>query len=152
MLLSLEECEVTGWKRSKRNETTSVNTYNVFEFRVFSRPGPTEFWGGKKRKTQNKKLSGRCSMASASRIWKFVKSNLQGCVRYCTGIPGTGMVVVPKLPKCPVPVLMSYRSYRSVRYRYCRTELTEVSGTGNTSGVYRRYAFVRNVPNTPFFS
>ena len=31
---------------------------------------------------------------------------------------GTGIDAVPKLPKCPVPVLMSYRSYRSVRYRY----------------------------------
>ena len=43
---------------------------------------------------------------------------LQGCVRYGTGILGTGMPVVPSLPKCPVPVLLSYRTYRSVRYRY----------------------------------
>ena len=43
---------------------------------------------------------------------------------------GTG-IDVPNLPKCPVPVLMSYQTYRSVRYRYVfRTELTEVSGTG----------------------
>ena len=66
----------------------------------------------------------------------------------------TGMEVVQNLPKCPVPVLMSYRTYRSVRCRYwCITkcpvpglmyrtyqsiryqywfhnELTEVSGTG----------------------
>ena len=57
--------------------------------------------------------------------------HLQGCVRYGTGILGTGMDVVPSLPKCAVTVLMSHRSYRSVRYRYgCRTELTEVYGTG----------------------
>ena len=44
---------------------------------------------------------------------------------------GTGIGVVPNLPKGPVPVFMSYRTYRSVRYRYwCRTELTEVSGAG----------------------
>ena len=54
-----------------------------------------------------------------------------------------------------------YRKYRSVRYRYeslyryrryrypCRTELTEVSGTSNTGGIYHRYASVRTVPNTP---
>ena len=59
-----------------------------------------------------------------------------------TEVSGTGIDVVPKLPKCPVPVLMLYRTYRSVRYRYeglyryrryqypYRTELTEVSGTG----------------------
>ena len=54
---------------------------------------------------------------------------------------GTGIDVVPNLPKCPVPVLM-YRTYGSVRYRYeslyryrryrysYRTEVTEVSSTG----------------------
>ena len=68
----------------------------------------------------------------------------QGCVRYGTGILGTGMYGcrteltevsgtciggVPNLPKCPapvrkyapvppVPVLMSNRTYRSFRYRY----------------------------------
>ena len=74
------------------------------------------------------------------------------CVRYGTGMPGTGMDVAPKLSKCPVPVLISYRSYRSVRYRYWwRTQLTEVSGTGNTGGIYRRYDSVPNIPNTPFF-
>ena len=58
-----------------------------------------------------------------------------------TEVSGTGIHVVPNLPKCPVPALM-YRNYRSVRYRYeslyryrqyrypCRTEVTEVSGTG----------------------
>ena len=51
---------------------------------------------------------------------------------FCTGTSGTGNHIVPKLPKCPVPVLESHRSYRSVRYRYpCRTEVTEVSGTGS---------------------
>ena len=43
---------------------------------------------------------------------------LQGCVRYRNGILGAGMDVVTNSPKCPVPVLMSYRTYRSVRYRY----------------------------------
>ena len=54
----------------------------------------------------------------------------------------TGIDAVPKLPKCPVAVLLLYRTYQSVRYRYeslyryrwCRgpyrTELTEVSATG----------------------
>ena len=56
-----------------------------------------------------------------------------------TGTGGTGIDVVPNLPKCPVPVLMSYRTYRSVHYRYCcRTELTEVSGAG-----------IEVVPNLP---
>ena len=49
---------------------------------------------------------------------------------------GTGIDVVPNLPKFPVPVLM-------------RTEVSEVSGTGNTGGIYRRYASVRTLPNTP---
>ena len=63
---------------------------------------------------------------------------------------GIGIDLVPNLPKCPVTVLMSYRTYRSVRYRYwCCTELTEVSGTGNTGGIYRWYASVRTVLNTP---
>ena len=68
------------------------------------------------------------------------------CCTELTEVSGTGIDVVPNLPKCPVPVWtsvpvptvlvsMSYRTYRSVRYRYwCRTELTEVSGTGK-----RRY-------------
>ena len=72
-------------------------------------------------------------------------------------VSGTGIDVVPNLPKLsgigidvvenltkrPVPVLMLYRTYQSVRYRYesryryrryrysNRTELAEVSGTGN---------------------
>ena len=49
--------------------------------------------------------------------WMSTGGKNQGCVRYGTGILGTGMDVVPNLPKCPVPVLM-YRTYRSVRYRY----------------------------------
>ena len=65
----------------------------------------------------------------------------QGCVRYGTGILGTGIDVVPYLPKCAVPVLTSYRTYRIVRHRYWRyTELTEVSGTG-----------IDVVPNLPKF-
>ena len=53
-------------------------------------------------------------------------------MKVCTGTGGTGIHVVPNLPKCPIPVLMyrvtkylkypvpvlMYRSYRSVRYRY----------------------------------
>ena len=55
---------------------------------------------------------------------------------------GAGIDVAPKLPKCPVPVWMSYRTYRSVRYRYgYRTELTKVSGTG--------IDVVPNMPNCP---
>ena len=96
------------------------------------------------------------------------------CPTEHTEVSGTAIDVVPNLPKCPVPVLMSYRTYRSVRYRYwCRTEFTEVSGTGidvvpnltkcpvpvlmyrTYRGVqhryYRRYDSVRTVPNTPFF-
>ena len=77
-------------------------------------------------------------------------------VRYGTGVPGTGMDVVPNLPKCPVPVLM-YQTYRSVRYRYeslyrykqyrypYRTELTEVSDTSNT-GCMPRYVPYRTHP------
>ena len=34
-----------------------------------------------------------------------------------TEVSGTGMHVVPNVPKSPLPVLM-YRTYRSVRYRY----------------------------------
>ena len=49
-------------------------------------------------------------------------------------LPGIGMHyskgVFGTVPVFSVPVWMSYRTYRSVRYRYCRTELTEVSGTG----------------------
>ena len=74
-------------------------------------------------------------------------------MKVCTGTGGTGIHVVPNLPTCPVPVLMSYRTYRSVWYRYwCRTELTEVSGTSNTGGIYRRYATLRTVTNTPLIS
>ena len=50
---------------------------------------------------------------------------------------GTCINIVPNVPKCPVPVL-------------CRTELTEVSCPGNTGGIYRRYASVCTVPNSPF--
>ena len=33
-------------------------------------------------------------------------------------VSGTGFDVIPNIPKCPVPVLMSYRSYLSIWYRY----------------------------------
>ena len=58
------------------------------------------------------------------------------CRAELTEVSGTGIDVVPNIPKCPVPVLMSYQTYR-------------VSGTGNTGDMYRRYASVRTVPNTP---
>ena len=70
-------------------------------------------------------------------------------------MPGTGMNVVPKLPKRPAPVFMSFRTYRSIWYRHgslhrywqyrcpyrtnvprcsipvlVRTELTEMCATG----------------------
>ena len=41
-----------------------------------------------------------------------------GCRTELTKVSGTGIDVVPNLPKCPVPMLMSYRTYRSVRCRY----------------------------------
>ena len=79
-----------------------------------------------------------------------------------TGTGGTGREVVPHLPKCPVPVLMSYRTYRSIRYRLnyrsiryrrkglyryrryrypYRTELSEVSSAG--------FDVIPNLPNCP---
>ena len=61
------------------------------------------------------------------------------CRTELTVASGTGINVIPNLPKCLIPVLMSHRNYRSVRYRYwCRTELTEVPGTG-----------INVVPNLP---
>ena len=64
------------------------------------------------------------------------------CRTEVTEVSGAGIDVVPKLPKCPVPVLMSYRTYRSIRYRYpCCTEVTEVSGTG--------IDVVQNLPKCP---
>ena len=57
------------------------------------------------------------------------------------------------MSQCGDTGLMPYRTYLRVRYRYwCRTDLTEGSGTGNTGGVYRRYVSVRTVPNTPLKS
>ena len=41
-----------------------------------------------------------------------------GCRTELTEVSGTGIYIVPNLPKCPVPVSISYRTYRSVRYRY----------------------------------
>ena len=51
-------------------------------------------------------------------------------MKVCTGTGGTGIHIVLNLPKYPVPVLMSYLTYQR-------------SGTGNTGGIYRRYASVR---------
>ena len=75
------------------------------------------------------------SILNASRYRREILGMLGTCTaRICTQVctdDGTGIGVIPNLPKCPVPLLMSYRTYRSVRYRYwCCTEVTEVSGTG----------------------
>ena len=60
----------------------------------------------------------------------YIMEFLQECIRCVIGILGTGLDIVPILPKCPVPVLEVYRTYRGVRYRYWRcTELTQVCGT-----------------------
>ena len=46
------------------------------------------------------------------------------CTRNTKGVFGT-------VPVFSVPVWMSYLTCRSIRYRYgCRTEVTEVPGTG----------------------
>ena len=59
-------------------------------------------------------------------------------------------IPVPNLPKCPVPVLMTYRTYRSVRYRYsCYTELTEVSCTGMKVCTGTGGTGIHIVPNLP---
>ena len=64
------------------------------------------------------------------------------CRTELTEVSGTGIDVVPNLPRCPVPVLMSYRTCRGVRYRHrCLTELTEVSVPVLVS--YRTYRSVR---------
>ena len=48
-------------------------------------------------------------------------------MKICTCTGGTGIHVLPNLPKYQVPVLMPHRTYQSVRYRYwCCTETTEV--------------------------
>ena len=66
---------------------------------------------------------------------------------------GTGIEIVPNLPKCRVPVLKSYRSFRSVGYGYWgRTEVTKVSATGiefvpNLTGVFGRV--LRPYPTLP---
>ena len=64
------------------------------------------------------------------------------CRTELTEVSGTGIDVVPNLPRCPVPVLKSYRTCRGVRYRHrCLTELTEVSVPVLVS--YRTYRSVR---------
>ena len=59
------------------------------------------------------------------------RQTLQGYVRSGIPVPGLPLVGVPNFPKCPVPVLRSYRIYRSVGHRYwLRIELTQVLGIG----------------------
>ena len=61
----------------------------------------------------------KCWLVSQDRVQLITLESagvedLQVCVRWRTGIPGgTGMDVVPTLPKCPVPVLllMWYRTF-----------------------------------------
>ena len=43
---------------------------------------------------------------------------VQTCIPLPTEVSGTRIDVVPNLPKCPVPVLMSYRTYLSIRCLY----------------------------------
>ena len=52
-----------------------------------------------------------------------------------TKVSGTGMDVVPNLPKGRVRVWESYQAY-------------QVSGTGNARGMYPLYTLVRTLPNT----
>ena len=72
----------------------------------------------------------------------------------CIELVGTGMYIVPNVPKFsvpvpPVPIIVlvppvptSYRTYGKSRYRYeHRTEGTEVLGTGTNI-----------IPNVPIFS
>ena len=67
-----------------------------------------------------------------------------------TGVSGTCIDVVPNLPKCLVPVLLSYRTCRSVRYRYpCLTERTEVSGTGMKACTGTGGTGIHVLPNVP---
>ena len=84
-----------------------------------------------------------------------------------TEVSGTGIQVVPNLPKCRVPVLRSYRTYRSVGvpasssyrtipecsvgrvlrpYRTLRTQKTSV---GYLPSKCPRYTLVRTLPNIP---
>ena len=54
-----------------------------------------------------------------------------------TEVYGIGMDVVPNITNCPIPVLIPCRTHQSCWKRYCcRTEHTDVSGTGSTGGVY----------------
>ena len=95
----------------------------------------------------------------AKRLWKISRmcSIRYRYSRYRSGyhtelteVSGTGIDVVRNLPKCLVPVLISYRSYQSVRYRYwCCTELTEVSGTGMKVCTGTGGAGIHIVPNLP---
>ena len=52
-------------------------------------------------------------------VWTSYRTYRSVRYRYgLTEVSGTGIDVVPNLPKCPVPVLKVYRTYRSVRHRY----------------------------------
>ena len=94
-----------------------------------------------------------------------------------TKVSGTGMDVVPNLPKNRVRVWMLYQTDQSVGHRYrCRTKLTKGSGTGidvlptlpksrvwcgsrtklikvlvtgNTRGSYSWFTLVGTLPYTP---
>ena len=63
------------------------------------------------------------------------------CRTELTEVSGTGINVVPNLPKCPVPVLM-YQTYPSIQYWYkCRTKLPKCPVPVLMS--YRTYRSVR---------
>ena len=65
------------------------------------------------------------------------------CRTELTEVSGTGIDVVPNLPKCPVPVLEVYQTYRSTKV--CTGTGTGTGTgthlntyTGSTGGIYRR--------------
>ena len=78
------------------------------------------------------------------RNYRSVRYRCEGLYRYrryrypcrteLTDVARTGIDLVPKLAKSPIPVLMSYRSYRIVRY------------IGNTGGM-TRYVPYRTHPS-----
>ena len=86
--------------------------------------------------------------APASMSFRTYRSVRYGywCHTENTHVSGAGIDVLPKLSKYPVPVLTSYRRCRIVRYRHWCTELTEVSGIGNTGGM-TRYVPYRTHPS-----
>ena len=109
---NVKSVKVNRWKSNRERQSVksnrerqSVNVNACF----FWTPALTSR-GGRPTHLCSRTVSNRRRPICES---QYVKGVFDG-----TGMPGTGMDVVPKLPKCPVPVLTSYRSYRSARYRY----------------------------------